>query len=358
MEGDLLVSGSEDKTVRIWNISQKSLAQLNESIKVTNLVDASTLETLNSSRPMSHKSTETYQASSPESKNHTSPKSSRHPSVLRVLHGHSGGVRSLDFTGPLLFTGDIYGKILCWHVERYSSLRFLHKKYLTHSLSGNCVSILSVHNSGVLSVHQPDLLSISMTPHQRAFTGHTDPITCVKYSGEKLIVSTLSGKLLYYRLNAPKMELDDTPTSVVYQNLRTWAGKKDSFLLDHEYMLVNTANRPKDSAVGSWALCVHADAWRLMAGGSEGRCILWNHQSKRMLYSLRGSLIDSGDGPFNVVVDNAYGSKKGADSIDTKDPSAHSEGDRAITGVAFDDHFIVAGSMDGIIRVWEANVRL
>jgi F-box/WD-40 domain protein 7 len=118
MEGDLLISGSEDKTVRIWNISQKALSQLNEGIKGANLMESLTTEGLSSSRPMSHKSTDTSHTVSLDQKNLNSPRS-RHSCVLRILHGHSGGVRSLDFSGPLLFTGDIHGKILCWHVDRY-----------------------------------------------------------------------------------------------------------------------------------------------------------------------------------------------------------------------------------------------
>jgi hypothetical protein len=38
-----------------------------------------------------------------------------------------------------------------------------------------------------------------------------------------------------------------------------------------------------------------------------------------------------------------------------KDSGAKNE--RAITGVSFDDHYIVAGGMDGIIRIWEAAVK-
>ena len=43
----------------------------------------------------------------------------RSPCLLRVLHGHAGGVRSLDFQGSLLFTGDIHGCVRAWHIDRY-----------------------------------------------------------------------------------------------------------------------------------------------------------------------------------------------------------------------------------------------
>lgn len=55
---------------------------------------------------------------------------SRSPCLLRVLHGHAGGVRSLDFQGSLLFTGDIHGCVRAWHVERYAFTFFTMHQWL------------------------------------------------------------------------------------------------------------------------------------------------------------------------------------------------------------------------------------
>ncbi len=80
-----------------------------------------------------------------------------------------------------------------------------------------------------------------------------------------------------------------------------------------------------------------------------------------MMYSLKGSLIDSGSGKAltAVVTDEEFGRKRGGIG-DGFDAGETGDGlhDRAITGVAFDDQYIVAGGMDGIIRIWEANLQV
>ena len=85
-----------------------------------------------------------------------------------------------------------------------------------------------------------------------------------------------------------------------------------------------------------------------------------------MLYSLKGSSIDNGSGrPLTVATDEGFGRKGrygASDGVDGGDNNGNvgtsSQIDRAITGVAFDDQYIVAGGMDGIIRIWEANLKI
>lgn len=84
--------------------------------------------------------------------------------------------------------------------------------------------------------------------------------------------------------------------------------------------------------------------------------MLWNHQNEKMLYELKGNKIDNGTGPKPLVVGEYVGAKALDPSFESlKDSGNRTE--RAITGVAFDDHYIVAGGMDGIIRIWEASVK-
>lgn len=82
--------------------------------------------------------------------------------------------------------------------------------------------------------------------------------------------------------------------------------------------------------------------------------MLWNHQNGKVLYELKGNKINDGTGPKSLEIAE-YTSEK------TIDPSfesiARSQTDRAITGVAFDNKYIVAGGMDGLIRIWEASVK-
>lgn len=84
--------------------------------------------------------------------------------------------------------------------------------------------------------------------------------------------------------------------------------------------------------------------------------MLWNHQNEKMLYELKSNNIDDGTGPKPLAVKEYVGAKAIDPSFESlKDTGPKTE--RAITGVAFDDHFIVAGGMDGVIRIWEASVK-
>jgi hypothetical protein len=85
--------------------------------------------------------------------------------------------------------------------------------------------------------------------------------------------------------------------------------------------------------------------------------MLWNHQVGRLLYELKGKTIDNGGGAKVLALGEYVGAKAIDPSLESLKDSA-TKANRAITGVAFDDHFIVAGGMDGVIRIWEAAVKL
>ena len=84
--------------------------------------------------------------------------------------------------------------------------------------------------------------------------------------------------------------------------------------------------------------------------------MLWNHHNQKVLYSLKGNTIDNGNGPATLTV-GQYATSKAFDLAIDSLKDIGTKDDRAITGVAFDDNYIVAGGMDGVIRVWEASVK-
>lgn len=172
------------------------------------------------------------------------------------------------------------------------------------------------------------------------------------------MISTFSGNVFIYKIKPYKSSSDPS-----YSFLRNWIQEEDTISFASRYKIEPLGEKKKNT--DTWALSAYSDTWRLMVGGSEGvriisinkkLCMLWNHQIGKLLYELKGETINNGSGRKRLAIGEYIGVKALDPSLDSlKDSGAKNE--RAITGVSFDDHYIVAGGMDGIIRIWEAAVK-
>ncbi|KAJ3004126.1 hypothetical protein HKX48_001413 [Thoreauomyces humboldtii] len=188
-----------------------------------------------------------------------------------------------------------------------------------------------------------------------------DPMSSVRYTGTSLLYTSLSGRLFLYDVAASP----DATLAGSYESVREWACAKGTFTLHRTFPWIDPG--PSSSTVSAatgggssrvvrtgtpavWALCCQIDKWRVLAGGSDGSCVVWNHFTGKRVYKLKGPTLDKGGcsktlRPTHPRVDEGDGDEEGG-------------GDgtvavKAITGVAFDDERIYAGGMDGWIRVWE-----
>ncbi|KAI8916890.1 WD40-repeat-containing domain protein [Entophlyctis helioformis] len=413
------------------------------------------------------------------------------PINIRTLHGHTGGIKCLDFVGHVLVSGDIHGMIRLWHID-----------------SGNCIAVFGINKTNpaepliVLDERSSPLQqqqqlfkilqssgpqSSSKTP--QPMSAYKEPISSIDYRGKRLLIGTLSGALLLLDVDPPAHVPDHVTQA--YEYLRVWANTPQTFGLCRQFDLhadkkpgkdarslgggmaasptspdrdtasiggrgelssppprvsirarvpaipvllttpqsgaaataasavspvspvsagsagsapgspsrrVSSWSRPAGlMAQGKWGLCAHVDEWRLMSGGTEGRCAVWNHRTGQLIYTLKGNTIDHVDGLGAVAVEaqrdensdetgsTTYrlgaprGSMTGRTSASVLGSLTGSilaatsafpgsaaaaaanaakqddqEADRAITGVAFDDSCIVAGGMDGYIKIWQA----
>lgn len=102
-----MISGSEDKTVRLWDLSDfsktKSEVQLNVASR---------------RKKRKEMNDAIEQAVAPTSKSY----------CWRTLHGHESAIKSLDFFEDVIISGDIRGYIMVWHKG-----------------SGNCLNVLGLN---------------------------------------------------------------------------------------------------------------------------------------------------------------------------------------------------------------------
>jgi WD40 repeat protein len=92
-----LVSGSEDKSVRIWNLEEFFKTTVNHSQDETDKDAQSTV--LHRRRG---------QVILKEIRS----------ACLRTLHGHESTVKSIDFNSMIIVSGDIHGIVRLWHTQR------------------------------------------------------------------------------------------------------------------------------------------------------------------------------------------------------------------------------------------------
>jgi WD40 repeat protein len=144
-----------------------------------------------------------------------------------------------------------------------------------------------------------------------------DPITSLQIDKERLLVGTLSGHLHLY--NVKQYGDPGLNTNQQYLFLQEWANNPSSFTL---YLNAN-----HKTTIRCWGLCAKNDAWRLISATSFGTISVWNHRTGKLLYSL---------------------DEKGLQIASCSNPNSC-----ALTGVAFDDFYILASGTDGMIRVWQ-----
>ncbi|KAJ3312458.1 hypothetical protein HDV04_003058 [Boothiomyces sp. JEL0838] len=253
---------------------------------------------------------------------------SRLPNVCnasRTLHGHDSAIKCLDFQGDGVAQTNV--TIL--------------------SPSGNCLNVLGF-NPAV-----KDLISIGLEdPITGMFNEHPqilhDPISGVQYCEDRLLVSTLSGYAFLF--NVTPLPLSEPALYKSYENLLKWAQTKSTFTENGLYRYQSKSIHKHGGMHGKWSLCAKSDAWRLMNGGSQGFVGVWNHRTRRFLYKLK--TVDEPEyeeKPLKLHKE-VTGSMASFAKKDKKDSA------RALTGLAFDDSYIIASSMDGVIYIWQPHI--
>ncbi|KAJ3337652.1 hypothetical protein HDU93_000730 [Gonapodya sp. JEL0774] len=353
------------------------------------------------------------------------------PTCLRTLHGHTAGVKCLDFTHVLLVSGSGDGVVRVWQLASGN---------LLHTFEPSPITAVAPSTGPERGNVLPASTGSAVSPVQ-------SPISSLRLSPTRLVISTLSGHVFMYTVAPipPKISAPGFPQTAVFEALRRWLqveggmkvagvydlfrekrkeGKKGDDNGDYsedsedepvervsgrsqwfqsgtdtaqssgaeesqspqsgsmsgspDGSTLNSLSSPSASpsspvqtrrlqhrhravhGMSTWALTVSADEWRLMAGGSEGTVKIWNHRLGTEIYSL--SLTPAKPStPHPTPQPPSGGSFPSGDSLEQEPPdgdgtsAAENAAPKAVTGVAFDDGYIVVAGTDGIVRIWQTD---
>jgi WD40 repeat protein/tRNA A-37 threonylcarbamoyl transferase component Bud32 len=175
-DGQILASGSDDKTIKLWNLAthQEILTFRGHSKwvwAVTFSPDGKTLASAGADKTIKLWNRETGQE-------------------IRTLKGHSDGISSLAFSpdGKTLASGSLDKTIKVWNVETGTEI---------HSLRGHSNTVASVafsSNSVTLASASWDktikLWNVETGKEIRTFKGHTDVVLSVAFSPDSVTLAS------------------------------------------------------------------------------------------------------------------------------------------------------------------------
>ncbi|KAJ3272333.1 hypothetical protein HDV01_005767 [Terramyces sp. JEL0728] len=281
-------------------------------------------------------------------------------SVICTFVDHTAAVTCLKYINDKLISGSEDKTIRIWEIGDYlkkskypngdgmrqpnicSASRTLHG----HDSAIKCLDF-QADARDLISIGLEDTITGLFNPHPQILH---DPISGVQYCEDRLLVSTLSGYAFLFSVTP--LPMPDTVLYKSYEKLLKWAQTKSTFTENGVYRYQSKYNKQKHGGMhGKWSLCAKSDAWRLMNGGSQGFVGVWNHRTRRFLYKLK--TVDEPEyeeKPAKKLTKEVTGSLASFAKKEKKDSA------RALTGLAFDDSYIIASSMDGVIYVWQPHI--
>jgi len=314
--GEQLLTGSMDKTIRVWNANLGSESQI-----LTGHTDGVL------SVVFSPDGQRVFSGSLDATAKLWDVGSGRE---LRTLRGHTGGVSSVAFSwfGQRVVTGSADTTAKVWNID-----------------SGEALLTLTGHENGVRSVvFSPDgeqLLTGSMDTTAKLWdadsgealltlTGHTDPVLSVAFSldGRRLLTGSWDG------------------------TARLWdakSGEEQLVLKGHEGAVLSVAFGPEGR--------------RILTGSSDGTAKLWDAESGEELRSVIdhanavSSVAFSADGK-QIFTGSADKTAKVCDTEPDNRPLALMGHEGIVRSVAFspDGRRVVTGSADTTAKVWDARL--
>lgn len=174
--GEYLVTGSTDKSARIWNLeSQQTLRVLKYHRNTVRVVRANSTHIITGSRDF------------------TIGVWNNIGDLLYRLEGHTQSVRSMDMTDQYLVTGSYDGTCKLWDYKKGKFLKDIH-------YHENRVYCVRIYNNYVASAGMGNSVKISKLDGNQAisFNLHSSVVGWMDFQGSFIVTSSLDGCIVKY----------------------------------------------------------------------------------------------------------------------------------------------------------------
>ncbi|MBX9706186.1 MAG: NACHT domain-containing protein [Gammaproteobacteria bacterium] len=327
LEGNRIVCGSDDKTVRVWKMENENIWQQHV---LRGHMKGVTCVAVSGDRVVSGSSDNTvlvWQICREKTR------------LQRVLQGHAGTITCIVLEGDRIVSSSTDKTVRVWHVPSIElhktasssrdTRREMHPQHVLkgHAESITCVAICgervaSGSTDGELRVWQ---VSEQVAIELRMLRGHTKGISCVAFEGDH-IVSGSEDKTVRVWQVSNKEECEQ-------HMLQGHIKRVNCIALERERMISGSI----DGELRMWQLS-NEEAYQL--------CIFQGHTARVTCVVLEGERVVSGSRDKTVRVWRVSGTKVRHLCV----LQGHTNW---VTCVAISDECVISGSYDKTVRIWQ-----
>ncbi|GFR72909.1 F-box/WD repeat-containing protein 7-like [Elysia marginata] len=218
------------------------------------------------------------------------------PWSVQTLMGHHGTVRCLHLEGNRLVSGSCDTTIKVWDLSAQESWSSIACK-VTMTGHTDTVRCLQADDDKVISGSYDKLLKIwdlKSGELRRTLKGHQASVLCVHFSETKIVSGSADKTIKLWNYEGSCMMTlcghQDAVTCLMFDSTRVVSGSLDhnlKFWDIHSGQCLNTIDWKKAEGHTDVVRCLQADSWRVVSAADDKTIKVWNLETGERLVTLR-----------------------------------------------------------------------